>query len=263
MSITLVTVDGTHQLAAGAAASYGAMLAAGCPLGCITSAYRSPAEQEALFRSRYTTTPVAHVAPVMWMGRRWYKRPGVPTAAVPGTSKHEQGIALDLAEPARSWVAIHGAPFGWLRPRKPDGSFAIPSEPWHSEFTGYTPPPPDERTPDMEVRIIRADGPKGSPPIKFMAFGPTGVSIEIGAAGWAVMAIQHPEMNVDSRYHVTQAEYDTELGFVRATAGVVDVDEVALAKALAPFITGATKADLTAAVAAIKAVIPTKATLTP
>lgn len=135
MPLTLVYIDATHRLAAPAAAQYLAMLAAGCPAGCVTSAYRPPAEQEAIFRARYTTTPVANVKPVVWLGRKWYKRPGVPTAAVPGTSKHEQGLALDLANPARTWVAENGAPFGWTA--------TVSSEPWHFEFdgTGIVPVP--------------------------------------------------------------------------------------------------------------------------
>lgn len=84
------------------------MLAAGCPAGGITDAGRTRAEQAALYADYLAGRLKA-------------------TAAKPGTSKHETGRALDLAEPARSWVRTHGAPFGWVRDR-------VKNEPWHLEY---------------------------------------------------------------------------------------------------------------------------------
>jgi len=90
-----------------AAASYARMRAAGCPAG-ITQAGRTFAQQVAMY--------AAYLA-----GRL------VATAAVPGTSKHEKGNALDVPEPARSWIRANGASFGWIKD-------LVRNEPWHDEY---------------------------------------------------------------------------------------------------------------------------------
>jgi len=51
-------------------------------------------------------------------------------AAVPGTSNHGWGVAVDLAEPwMRSWMDEHGAKYGW---RKTEAL----SEWWHINYVG-------------------------------------------------------------------------------------------------------------------------------
>lgn len=61
--------------------------------------YRSYAEQEALFRARFSTAPTGRVPEVVrvWNGRRYYLKQGVALAAVPGTSNHGWGLAIDAA----------------------------------------------------------------------------------------------------------------------------------------------------------------------
>lgn len=56
-------------------------------------------------------------------------------AAVPGTSNHGWGRAVDLAAPwMRSWIDAHGARYGW---RKTEA----PGEWWHVNYVGgYRPP---------------------------------------------------------------------------------------------------------------------------
>lgn len=68
-------------------------------------------------------------------------------AAVPGTSNHGWGLAVDLCEPGRvpmgydtptyRWLKAHGPAFGWVHP-----GWAEPGqgqqEPWHWEYTGGT-----------------------------------------------------------------------------------------------------------------------------
>jgi len=93
-----------------AAASYERMKAAGMPGGCVNDAGRTNAEQRRLFDD--------------WVAGG---RKNPPSVAVPGTSKHESGRALDLAEPARTWVRSHGDPHGWLKDH-------VPNEPWHQEY---------------------------------------------------------------------------------------------------------------------------------
>ena len=99
-------------LAPAPAAAYARMLAAGCPAGCITDAGRTYAEQKVLYKAYLAGELTA-------------------TAAYPGTSKHETGRALDLAEPARAWVRAHGAAYGWQRDR-------VRNEPWHMEHEATT-----------------------------------------------------------------------------------------------------------------------------
>lgn len=59
-----------------------------------------------------------------------YQRGEGNLAAVPGTSNHGWGLAVDLAEPwMRTWIDEHGAAYGW----KKTEAF---SEWWHINFTG-------------------------------------------------------------------------------------------------------------------------------
>jgi len=106
------SVGGGFWLEPSAADWYSAARLAGCPAG-ITEAGRSYARQ-------------------VWLYGRW--RAGLlkaPSVARPGTSLHETGLALDLPEPARSWMRANGARFGWVADR-------VPGEPWHFEFVGVT-----------------------------------------------------------------------------------------------------------------------------
>jgi len=97
-------------LRADAAGSYERMKAAGMPGGCVSDAGRTNDEQ--------------------WEMYRLYKAGKLKaTAAYPGTSKHETGIALDLNEPARKWVRKYGKYYGWRKD-------LVRNEPWHFEFRG-------------------------------------------------------------------------------------------------------------------------------
>lgn len=91
----------------------------GVPL-CVTSSYRTYQHQVEL----YATMPAGY-------------------AAVPGTSNHGWGLAVDLCggiqvdnSPEHIWLIDHAAGFGWFHP-----SWALPGgpgphEPWHWEFAG-------------------------------------------------------------------------------------------------------------------------------
>lgn len=67
---------------------------------------RTYAQQESLFRSRYTTTRTVYKyvngLPVYqtktWLGQVWYQKPGTAMAAVPGTSNHGWWISDDMAK---------------------------------------------------------------------------------------------------------------------------------------------------------------------
>ncbi|HEX4814389.1 MAG TPA: M15 family metallopeptidase [Nonomuraea sp.] len=81
---------------------------------CVTDAYRSLAEQQAIY----------------------YRRPGF--AAVPGRSNHGLGLAVDLCggvERAGSaefvWMEKNSKRYGWFHPA---WAYSSPFEPWHWEY---------------------------------------------------------------------------------------------------------------------------------
>ena len=111
-----------HRLRADAAADFARLTAAslaerGTAL-CVTDSYRSYAAQVDVFA----------------------RKPRL--AAVPGTSRHGFGVALDLGcgvesfgTEAHRWMQANGPRFGWVHPAwaGPDGSMP---EPWHWEHVG-------------------------------------------------------------------------------------------------------------------------------
>lgn len=64
------------------------------------------------------------------MRRQWCARGNCGNAAVPGTSNHGLGIAVDANRP--DLVNAHGAPFGFQK-RWSDASW----EPWHMKWAGF------------------------------------------------------------------------------------------------------------------------------
>lgn len=105
-----------HRLRRDAAAAYNRMAAAGAP--CITDSYRDYAGQVSVFA----------------------RKPGL--AAVPGTSNHGLGVAIDFGcgaatfgSPAYNWLKANGPQYGWTHPAWAEPGGGRP-EPWHWEFTG-------------------------------------------------------------------------------------------------------------------------------
>ncbi|MGP4021887.1 D-alanyl-D-alanine carboxypeptidase family protein [Actinomadura sp. 3N407] len=81
---------------------------------CVTDAYRSLSEQHSVYA----------------------RRPGF--AAVPGTSNHGKGQALDLCGGVQNsgsvqfnWMEANAGKFGWIHPA---WAYSSPFEPWHWEF---------------------------------------------------------------------------------------------------------------------------------
>lgn len=113
---------GSHRLRCDAAAAYRQLSAAfqgvfGAPL-CITDSYRSFAGQVTLYAAKPTL------------------------AAVPGTSNHGWGLAVDLCggaasfgTPEYTWLAGNAGRFGWAHPRWADPGQGR-EEPWHWEYAG-------------------------------------------------------------------------------------------------------------------------------
>jgi hypothetical protein len=105
---------GRHRLWAPAAEAFAAMRSAAAADGVeigVTDSYRSYDEQVDLAQRKGL-----------------YKNGGL--AAVPGTSQHGWGRALDVdVDPAGlAWMRENAPRFGWVEP--------VPREPWHWEFWG-------------------------------------------------------------------------------------------------------------------------------
>lgn len=103
--VTMLTVadtgaNGSQRLRIDASASWDRMIAAGMPAGCLRSGYRTLAQQRA-------------------------QNPALALRA--GQSQHGEGIAADVDEPARTWIARNGLPFGWR-------IGFVANEPWHAQY---------------------------------------------------------------------------------------------------------------------------------
>lgn len=102
-----------------------------------TGFYRSLADQEALFIQRFTP----HLLPPgkWWRARWWRLKPGMATAARPGTSNHGLGRSVDAAEEIDGDPAPEGLSAGllrWLEANAVSFGFSWEkgidrSEPWH------------------------------------------------------------------------------------------------------------------------------------
>lgn len=124
--VELVTIEGI-TVAASIAPNLAAMLAVAAADGIELTGwgYRSFAAQIDLRRSHCGETDEDV----------WRKPPSAcnPPTAVPGTSLHERGLAVDFAgltarnDPRFVWLAEHAAEFGF---------FNLPSEPWHWSVDG-------------------------------------------------------------------------------------------------------------------------------
>lgn len=119
--------------------------------------YRSYESQVRLFKSRYVTTFDEDTCKVnsagnpvykTWNGVRWYQLKNTAIAAVPGTSNHGWGLAIDVAiyDPNKNdgdafpgdptYIASNKWLFAWLLENADDFGFCweAQSEPWHIRF---------------------------------------------------------------------------------------------------------------------------------
>lgn len=142
-----------------------------------TGTYRSYDEQVYLFKSRYTTTVLPGRPTKLWNGVTWYQLPNTAMAAVPGTSNHGWGLAVDFAEERDQdpqVEAVSSEFVNWLiRNARAYGFWAeTDSEPWHWRYGSgdqipdvvlrfenpQTFPPPVGQKGDQVKRFIRFDG---------------------------------------------------------------------------------------------------------
>lgn len=179
-TVELTTAPG-FKLTAAAALAWDRAVAAYGHRVLLTGAWRSYATQEALFRDRYRagnhagkpgfTTDVRY-----WQGSPWTRRAGTAAAAVPGTSNHGGGVAVDVKtarspgdppwptaavfngfnDPDRLAFLAVAKRYGWA-----DDEGRQVGEPWHLTYypnrdthppAVTTPPPPEpdkKRNPEM------------------------------------------------------------------------------------------------------------------
>lgn len=142
-----------------AARGYRAMCAAARIAGfhlAYSGCYRTFVQQYTVFTARYIPEEqwITRRAEIAWTGaypsqvktyagKRWAKKIGVATAAVPGTSNHGLGLAIDLgldSDPSDDFndynenVALNAAANVWLQANVVRFGFSyetVPEEPWH------------------------------------------------------------------------------------------------------------------------------------
>lgn len=133
---------GSFKMVEPAARAMRAMVAAVSKLGIqvrTTGTYRTYAQQEALFRSRYQLEPILGRPTKKWRGRTWYQKPRTAMAAVPGTSNHGLGLAIDFAEERNGDRAVESVSdrfVRWLVNNAANYGFSaeLQSEPWHWRY---------------------------------------------------------------------------------------------------------------------------------
>lgn len=89
--------------------------------------YRSIALQRQGFLARYQFEPIAGVKPRVYENKNYYLKPGNAPMAVPGTSRHNLGLAVDFADMHGETFKLmcqFGPAFGWSLE-------VMPAEPWH------------------------------------------------------------------------------------------------------------------------------------
>jgi len=94
--------------------------------------------QERIFLQRFTTSPVSSTKRV-WRGKTWYLNPGCALAAVPGTSNHGWGLAVDVGEETdgdTGTESIDQDTVNWLVANEERFGFSheVQSEPWHVHY---------------------------------------------------------------------------------------------------------------------------------
>lgn len=108
--------------------------------------YRPYDQQVALFLARYDDRPTGTGDTRVWNGKTYWRKPGVASVAVPGTSNHGWGLAVDAAlridgkvvsitadpdgrgpvKTGLSWLLNNANRFGF--------SWELQSEPWHIRY---------------------------------------------------------------------------------------------------------------------------------
>lgn len=101
--------------------------------------YRPYDVQVSTFLRRHQTDPIAGVTPRWWQGVAYYLKPGYAPAAVPGTSNHGWGLAIDVGEERdgdTGTESIDAGTLAWLVEHELDYGFSheLEVEPWHVRY---------------------------------------------------------------------------------------------------------------------------------
>lgn len=121
--------------------------------------YRDYELQKRGFLQRYQLEPIAGAKPREFEGKKWYLKKGNAPLAVPGTSKHNLGLAVDIAnasEPKRiKWLIENVKTFGFSWE-------VVPEEPWHIRYVC------GDDVPEAVAEYMKNNGvarpPAGAPP---------------------------------------------------------------------------------------------------
>lgn len=129
------------RMAAPAARAMKALVAAAKAAGFdvdATGTYRSYESQVKLFLSRYVTWELPGRPTKVWNGTRYWQMPKTAMAAVPGTSNHGLGLAVDFAIRSHTGQLVGVTHFfvAWLVDNAHRFGFSaeIQSEPWHWRY---------------------------------------------------------------------------------------------------------------------------------
>ncbi len=100
-----------------------------------TQTYRTYPSQQLIFVQRYTPHKNKVAGGEYWSGNYWVKKPDVAVAAIPGTSNHGWGLAIDFGSgiqtagsDQKKWADANGPKWAWYPVGNDFG------EPWHFEF---------------------------------------------------------------------------------------------------------------------------------
>jgi hypothetical protein len=154
-------IEGKGKLHHCAANAYEAMDAAANAEGIDLSptspadTYRTLAVQEYGFYQRYTTKVIAGQKPRIYQGKAWYLKKGMAMLAVPGSSRHNLGIAIDIAN-------ANGARLEWLKKNAVSFGFSwevVPSEPWHLRYVA------GDKTPERVKQWMETNGVTSNKPV--------------------------------------------------------------------------------------------------
>lgn len=154
-----------------------------------SDSFRPYEVQERIFRQRYTTKRLPGRPSRVWNGLTWWQLPNTAAAAVPGTSNHGWGQAVDtgvesdgdpgtesISAPAIDWLLRNAKRFGW--------SWELDSEPWHlhyfagdrlpdavAAYHGPTAPKPDaasDEEEDVPPKIVYLKDPRSANPAAYV-----------------------------------------------------------------------------------------------
>lgn len=156
---TFTRVIGNHYARADATASILRMVVAGMPLQ-INSGYRSDQSQENIFFANYTSNYNASSKKDrrVYKGVAYYRRNPYHNhvaVAVPGTSNHRSGLAVDFGPQARAWLFKHGADHGWVNPAWAKRPATL--EPWHWEYNPKRDKHKTEKKEELNMALDNAD----------------------------------------------------------------------------------------------------------